>query len=109
MTTFDEILIIANQLANQGKKPTVALVKSRLTNPFPLPTIIKVLKSWHHQPEFVAINELNICEQTSITEKEEVQEIRIVVEKALKPIKAELDDIRSQLALLIAEKAKNQK
>ncbi len=109
MTTFDEILIIANQLANQGKKPTVALVKSKLTNTVPLPTIIKVLKSWQHQPEFISINELTTHETALTAKKHEVDEIELIVEKALIPIKAELDNIKSQLALLIANNAKAQK
>jgi hypothetical protein len=108
MTTFDEILIIANQLANQGKKPTVALVKSKLTNVFPLPTIIKVLKTWQHQPEFIDISVLKV-DESILTTKQEMHNIDLIVEKALMPIKAELEDIKSQLALLIADKAKNQK
>jgi hypothetical protein len=108
MTTFDEILIIANQLANQGKKPTVALVKSKLTSAFPLPTIIKVLKSWHHQPEFIQFKEPNAVKSALTIKKQKVDEIELIVENALTPIKAELDDIKSQLALLIANNAKNQ-
>ncbi|MFT5757667.1 MAG: hypothetical protein ACI9LM_002403 [Alteromonadaceae bacterium] len=109
MTTFDEILIIANQLANQGKKPTVALVKSKLTNTFPLPTIIKVLKSWQHQPEFIRTSEIAARKSVLTTEMKEVDAIELIVEKALIPIKAELDDIKSQLASLIANKVKNRK
>jgi len=108
MTTFDEILIIANQLANQGKKPTVALVKSRLTNSFPLPTIIKVLKSWQHNPEFVSLKEEKICEQNLTTKQLEKQELELTIEKALTPIKLELADIKSQLAQLIALNKRDQ-
>jgi len=54
MTTIDEILICANQLANAGKKPTVALVKAKLTQRTPLATIINTLKNWQHQPDFIA-------------------------------------------------------
>jgi len=54
MTTIDEILICANQLANAGKKPTVALVKAKLTQRAPLATIINTLKNWQHQPDFIA-------------------------------------------------------
>ena len=52
MTITDEILSCANQLANAGKKPSVALVKAKLSQPVPLPTIIATLKNWQHQPEF---------------------------------------------------------
>ena len=53
MTISDEISIIANQLANQGRTPTVALIKGKLSQPTPLPRIISVLKSWQHEPDFI--------------------------------------------------------
>jgi len=54
MTIIDEILICANQLANAGKKPTVALIKSKLSQRAPLATVITTLKGWQHQPDFIA-------------------------------------------------------
>ncbi|HBY85571.1 MAG TPA: hypothetical protein DEO86_06825 [Colwellia sp.] len=54
MTDIDEILICANQLANAGTKPTVALVKAKLTQRAPLATVINTLKNWQHQPDFIA-------------------------------------------------------
>jgi hypothetical protein len=54
MTIIDEILICANQLANAGKKPTIALVKAKLSQRVPLTTLITALKSWQHQPDFIA-------------------------------------------------------
>ena len=53
MTIIDEILISANQLANAGKKPTVALVKAKLSQKAPLATVITTLKNWQHQPDFI--------------------------------------------------------
>ncbi|KGJ96124.1 hypothetical protein [Colwellia psychrerythraea] len=53
MTIIDEILICANQLANDGKKPTVALVKAKLSQRAPLATLITTLKNWQHQPDFI--------------------------------------------------------
>ncbi len=53
MTIIDEILISANQLANAGKKPTVALVKAKLSQRVPLATLITTLKNWQHQPDFI--------------------------------------------------------
>lgn len=54
MTNIDDILITANIIANEGKKPTVALVKAKLAQPFPLPTIISVLKNWQHDKTFIS-------------------------------------------------------
>ncbi len=54
MTIIDEIIICANQLANDGKKPSVALVKAKLSQQVPLATLITTLKNWQHQPDFIA-------------------------------------------------------
>lgn len=53
MTINDEILIIANRIANAGKKPTVALIKAKLSKSVPLPIIISMLKGWQHDPSLV--------------------------------------------------------
>ena len=53
MTITDEILICANKLANAGTKPTVALVKAKLSQHAPLPTLINTLRNWQHQPDFI--------------------------------------------------------
>ncbi|MFB0982083.1 MAG: hypothetical protein QMC62_14345 [Alteromonadaceae bacterium] len=105
MTITDEIIIIANQLANQGKKPTVALVKTRLIKSAPLPTIISILRNWTHDPNFVQMTiESNDVETkkkhlTSIT-----SEIEKAIRQALQPIEAELLDLRA----LVNELSKQQ-
>jgi hypothetical protein len=96
MTITDEIIIIANQLANQGKKPSVALVKTRLRKPAPLPTIISILRNWKHDPKLVEIStESNDVE----TEKKHLTSISSEIEKAIKhalqPIEAELEELRA--------------
>jgi hypothetical protein len=57
MTINDEILILANQIANRGHKPTVALIKTKLSTKVPLPVIISALKGWQHDPTFIALPE----------------------------------------------------
>lgn len=57
MTTNDEVLILANQIANKGSKPTVALIKAKLKTKLPLPIIISALKSWQHDPSFITFPE----------------------------------------------------
>ena len=54
MTINDEILILANQLANAGNKPTVAMIKAKLNKKVPLPVIISTLKVWQHDPSFIS-------------------------------------------------------
>ncbi|MEI8631800.1 hypothetical protein P4S72_06195 [Vibrio sp. PP-XX7] len=41
-----ELTSIITQLTDEGKEPTVALVKSRLTTKVPIPAIITTIKSW---------------------------------------------------------------
>ncbi|MGY3568960.1 hypothetical protein J4N42_03460 [Vibrio sp. SCSIO 43135] len=41
-----ELETILAGLAAQGKEPTVALVKSRLTTSVPMPALITTIKSW---------------------------------------------------------------
>jgi hypothetical protein len=65
MTINDEITIIANQLANAGNKPTVALIKAKLNKQVALPIIISTLKVWQHDPTLVSKTE----EQNITTEK----------------------------------------
>ena len=50
---------MANQLANAGNKPTVALIKAKLNVKVPLPVIISVLKTWQHEPSFISKPEEN--------------------------------------------------
>ncbi len=60
MTINDEILILANQLANKGSKPTVALIKSKLNKKVSLPVIISTLKVWQHDPSFISLAEESV-------------------------------------------------
>ena len=57
MTINEEIVTLANQLANEGNKPTVALIKTKLNKKVPLPVIISTLKTWQHQPSFTSLPE----------------------------------------------------
>ncbi len=98
MTTIDEILICANQLANQGKKPSVALIKSKLSSKVPLPTIISTLKNWHHEPDFTSlplglIEEMQTNESKSITSSPEA--IKKIIHQTLN---IELAEMRQELS-----------
>ncbi|EHD0127478.1 MULTISPECIES: hypothetical protein [Vibrio] len=41
-----ELEAVMEQLQQQGKEPTVALVKARLKTPIPMPALITAIKSW---------------------------------------------------------------
>lgn len=45
----DTILQIAAQLQAEGKTPSVALIKARLSDPKPIPEIISGLQRWRNQ------------------------------------------------------------
>lgn len=46
-----EIYRIAYKLHTDGKTPSVALIRARLSTPTPLPVIIKALQQWKLTPE----------------------------------------------------------
>lgn len=49
MSTSD-VITACQQLVDEGKEPSVALIKPRLPSPLPLPTIIAGLKSFKANP-----------------------------------------------------------
>lgn len=105
MTINDEILILANQIANKGNKPTVALVKAKLTKKVPLPVIISALKVWQHEPNFMALPE----EKQTITETAKpsietgvhTQELY----EALADMKKEIIELKQLITQLINQKS----
>ncbi|GLX79981.1 hypothetical protein tinsulaeT_33210 [Thalassotalea insulae] len=101
MTINDEILAIANQLANNGQKPTVALIKTRLSQSVPLPKIISVLKSWQHQPEFTEV-ENGSADSTELPRQEHIHaQISQAVEQAIQPLKNEIYELKALIQTLI--------
>ncbi len=108
MTITEEISICANQLANEGKKPTVALVKAKLSKRAPLATIITTLKNWQHQPDFIApTNKEEVTNLNKTNKKDSSQLIKELVdngfikemieqslEQELSAMRKELDDMK---------------
>jgi hypothetical protein len=98
MSVSDEILIIANKIANQGKKPSIALIKTKLSTSVPLPLIISILKTWQHDPDFIALkNEKPITMNKKETE-EEANTLNRAIEKALIPFKQEIKALELEIA-----------
>lgn len=106
MTIIDEISICANQLANAGKKPTVALVKAKLKQAVPLPTLISTLKTWQHEPDFIKVNTNEVKAVASQKDTEDSELINLilnnpVIEAYIEGIvAAQLVDIKTELAAL---------
>ncbi|MBU2893962.1 hypothetical protein KO495_11605 [Colwellia sp. D2M02] len=116
MTIFDEILMFANQLANDGKKPTVALVKAKLSQPVPLPTLIKTLKSWQHDPKFIAPPAQTTPQENKKHENDDAtsnaileERIQISINKALSHELTQIREELSEMKQMIAELTKELK
>lgn len=103
MTNVDKISIIANQIANEGKKPTVALIKAKLSSPVSLPEIISALKNWQHEPENSQLPEVvndNPSDKKELLNEDKLaltEYVNAEIEKALAPIKKELEEVKFQL------------
>jgi len=109
MTITDEILIAANKLANAGKKPSVALIRAKLSQSAPLPLLISTLKGWQHQPDFISTTtEQDNTNSKSLDEmKNDLREndavkalIQETLSEELKQMKTELSDIKQLITEL---------
>lgn len=77
-----ELQAIFTHLQQQGKEPTVALVKSRLSTSLPIPTIIAAIKSWkqtQRAPKVETNKTLPLIDQQRITQLE--QQLALLVTK----------------------------
>ncbi len=101
MTINDEIFAIANQLANQDKKPSVALIKTKLTEKVPLPQIISALKVWQYDPSFTEIAKKEKRKEKETTEKE--RDISIQIKEAVEPLKQEIKELKAMVQQLIKQ------
>lgn len=98
MTINEEILAIANQLANQGHKPTVARIKTKLSQSVPLPKIIAVLKTWQHDPDFTTVKLTNTEQKHQNTAQN--QDIKVLIEQAIQPLKEEIQELKNMIKAL---------
>jgi hypothetical protein len=103
MTINDEILILANQLANTGYKPTVAMIKAKLNKKVPLPVIISTLRIWQHDPSFISKPEQqhDITKETNIAV--ETNNFRQNLNDELAQIKQEIIELKQLVTLLIEQ------
>ncbi|MCE7537652.1 hypothetical protein [Aliivibrio fischeri] len=69
----DELKKVLQDLTNEGKKPTTALVRARLTTQIPMPAIIAAVKSFKstsHVPK-IEVRETSITADERIAQLEE--------------------------------------
>ncbi len=95
MTTNEQIINIANNLASNGQKPSVALIKSKLPTSVPLPTIIAVLKTWTHQPGKQQVKESEFKDkQTSHIDNGDIHQL---ITLALSPLHQEIAELKTKI------------
>lgn len=86
-----EIISICQQLSKEGKEPSVALIKARLSKPAPMPFVIGGLKQWRANPNIKLENTSDekdsssaptqSLEQRVSALEEEVKELKVIIAK----------------------------
>ncbi|WP_019613120.1 hypothetical protein [Psychromonas ossibalaenae] len=100
---MDRIILIAQQIAKEGKVPNTALIKSRLPKNVPLPAIIQGLKLWRENPD----KEINSPSEPALTAAADSEGaasfdalLEIKIEQMIKPLFTEIADLKEQLETL---------
>ncbi len=84
-----ELKDVLEQLHQEGKEPTVALVKARLSTPIPMPALITALKSWKNA---------NRVPKVEIAAKQQSEQDRISeLEKQVAELQQRLTALESKL------------
>ncbi len=90
----DQLNTIFNLLQQQGKEPTLALVKARLSTSVPIPALITALKHWKSKQSLPKIEVMDDTPQTQderLTHLEqEVAELKL----ALQTLTTKLENIQ---------------
>ncbi|WP_413699782.1 hypothetical protein ACLKMH_20790 [Psychromonas sp. KJ10-10] len=106
---MDKIILIAQQLAKEGKTPNTAMIKARLPKNVPLPIIIEGLKLWQENPnkeisepiegthktnQELATNSFDALLEAKIEEK--IKTIIAPLKDEIKQLKAELNALKEK-------------
>ena len=81
-----EIITICQQLHSEGKTPSVALIKSRLSGPVSMPIIISAIKSWKNNPKQQVTDTLTRPKENHPTLEDRVAKLEDQVNDLLKVI-----------------------
>ena len=108
--SLQHIVDAANQLACEGKKPSVALIKARLHQPASLREIIETLKTFHYDPLAANISHTDGPQRNNdedrLTHNVQQQQIDQQIHVAIAPLQREIDELKAQLnefRLLLAQ------
>lgn len=95
--SIEHIIQIAQQLHEQGKQPTVALIKARMSTPSPIPEVINGLQRWRQlnaNPE--AIVEIPHEE----TDVEQAEPTLAEMAKEVVALRGEVGQLREEIVML---------
>ena len=85
-----ELDAVMEQLQQQGKEPTVALVKARMKTPVPMPALIATIKSWK------SANRIPKVEVAVQTPKEEDR--IVALENTVAKLVARVEELEAKLS-----------
>lgn len=85
-----ELETVMEQLQQQGKEPTVALVKARMKTPVPMPALITTIKSWK------SANRIPKVEVAVQTPKEEDR--IVALENTVAKLVARVEELEAKLS-----------
>ena len=100
---MDRIILIAQQLAKEGKTPNTASIKARLPKNTPLPAIIQGLKLWQAEPNKQIDNPTEPSLTGAVLDKN-VHSIDSLIEskiaQAIAPLKDEINNLQDKIKKL---------
>ena len=85
-----ELEAVMEQLQQQGKEPTIALVKARMKTPVPMPALIATIKSWK------SANRIPKVEVAVQTPKEEDR--IVALENTVAKLVARVEELEAKLS-----------
>ena len=90
--SISEIISICQQLKQEGKEPSVALIKSRMRGPKILPVIISGLKAWQASPNQTV--EVETPTELADNDAETLEQRVASLEKLVAELQAQIAELR---------------
>ncbi|UPQ87297.1 hypothetical protein [Vibrio sinaloensis] len=85
-----ELKDVLERLHAEGKEPTVALVKARLSTPVPMPALITTLKSWKSSNR---VPKVEVAAKQEVADTDRIEQL----EKQVKDLTARLIALEEKL------------
>jgi hypothetical protein len=106
---MDRIILIAQQIAKEGKTPNTAMIKARLPKNIPLPNIIQGLKLWQENPnkEIIGATEPALIANEKIEQGSFDKLLAATIDSKIQtltaPLKDEIQQLKANLKALKIE------